>query len=393
MKLPIYMDNHSTTPLDPRVFDAMIPCLLGEFGNPSSQNHPFGWRAEKIVKNARIKVAELIGAQPKEIFFTSGTTESNNTALKGIFEIFRSKKIHIITQTTEHKSVLDPCKYLEKQGCKITYLNTDSTGLINLEDLKKAITEDTILISIMFANNEIGTIQPIEAIGKIAKDKNILFHVDAAQAAGKISIDVEKMGIDILSISGHKMYGPKGVGALYVRSKNPHVRLTPLFHGGGQEQGFRSGTLNVPAIAGFGKACEVAVHEMAEESKRMLVLRERLHKGLEKAGGVSLNGHPEKRLPNNLNLSFAFVEAEALIMGINEEIAISASSACSSANPEPSHVLKALNLEGDRAQTAVRFGLGRFNTEDEVDYVIQKVLETIKKLRSVSPLAKAAKLG
>jgi cysteine desulfurase len=393
MKLPIYMDYHATTPIDPRVLEAMMPTLTHEFGNAASKNHPYGWRGEKLVEAAREQIAAFINAEdPKEIIFTSGATESNNIALKGAFELHRHKGSHIITQPTEHKSVLDPCKYLEKQAIRVTYLHVDEYGRINLRDLKDSVTDATLIISIMFANNEIGTLQPIEEIGKVAKQNGILFHVDAAQAAGKIPIDVQKMGIDILSLSAHKMYGPKGVGVLYVRSKNPRVSLAPVLHGGGHEMGMRSGTLNVPGIVGFGKACEIAMQEMTEEARRTKELRDRLKAGLEKSlDGIYVNGHPTERLPGNLNISFTGLEGEALLMGINEEIAVSTGSACTSKSIEPSYVLKALGFSGERIHNTIRFGLGKYNTAEEVDYVIERVVATVKKLRQFSPLYNAPK--
>lgn len=392
MKLPIYMDYHATTPIDPRVLEAMMPYLTHAFGNAASISHPFGWNVQKAVEKARQQIADLINAEPKEIVFTSGATEANNTVIKGVAEMYREKGNHIITQVTEHKAILDPCKHLEKQGFHVTYLPVDSNGLIRLDDLEKAITAKTILISVMTANNEIGTIHPVAEIGKIAKAKGILFHTDAAQAAGKIPMNVEEMGIDLLSHSAHKLYGPKGIGFLYVRSKNPHTRLVPQMHGGGHEQGFRSGTLNVPSIVGFAKACEIAKQEMFSEAAKMVSLRERLRDGMIRSlDGVSVNGHPVNRLPSNLNLSFAGVEADALIMAINEEIAVSTGSACSSASTGPSHVLKALGLTQERIQGSIRFGLGRFNTEEEVDYVTKRVVEVVKRLRSVSPLNSISK--
>jgi len=386
-KLPIYMDYHSTTPVDPRVLEAMLPAFREKFGNAASRNHPFGWEAEKLVEKARSQVAHILHADPKEIFFTSGATESNNIALKGAAEMYRQKGNHAITQPTEHKSVLDTAKYLEKHSLKVSYAPVDRYGLVDLDPLRALITEKTILISIMAANNEIGTVQPIEEIGKIAKEKGILFHVDAAQAMGKIPMDVQRMGIDLLSCSSHKMYGPKGIGVLYVRRKDPRVRLAPLFHGGGHEQGVRSGTLNVPGIVGLGKACEIAEKEMSEEATRLLWLRTRLHQAITKGlDEVHLNGHPEKRLPGNLNLSFSYVDGESLLMAISEEVAVSSGSACSSASVEPSYVLKAIGTRPDLAHTSVRFGLGRFNTEEEVDYTAQRVVETVKRLREISPL-------
>lgn len=388
MKLPIYMDYHATTPLDPRVLEAMMPYLTSQFGNAASKHHPFGWDAEKAVEQARIHIAQLIGSQAKEIIFTSGATEANNLALKGIADVYKERGHHIITQATEHKCVMDACKFLEKHGCKVTYLPVDHYGQIQILDLEAAITDKTILISIMHANNEIGTVQPIAEIGKIAKHKGILFHVDAAQSAGKIPIDVHKMGVDLLSISAHKLYGPKGVGILYIRSQHPHVRLTPQMHGGGHERGFRSGTLNVPAIVGFGKAAEIAMKEMEEESAKIRELRDRLYMGLFKSleGGVQLNGHPSERLSNNLNLSFSDVEADSLITEINAEIAISTGSACSSQVVEPSHALKALGLSPQRLQSSVRFGLGRFTTQQEVDYVINRVVKAVEKIKKHSPI-------
>ena len=386
------MDYHSTTPVDPRVAEAMLPSFREKFGNAASRNHPFGWDAEKLVENARAQIAHALHADPKEIVFTSGATEANNLALKGVIESYREKGNHLITQVTEHKSVLDTAKYLEKQGVLVSYLPVDRYGLVDLDELKKAITDKTILISIMAANNEIGTIQPIEEIGKIAKSKGILFHVDAAQAVGKIPIDVEKMGIDLLAFTAHKMYGPKGIGSLYVRRKNPRVRLSPLLHGGGHEGGLRSGTLNVPAIVGFGKACEIAEKERAEEASRLLRLRKRLFEAItSKLDDVSLNGHPEKRLPGNLNLSFPFVEGESLLMGISEEVAVSSGSACSSASVEPSYVLKSLGIPKELVHASIRFGLGRFNTEEEVDYTARKTVEMVNRLREISPVYQAAK--
>lgn len=387
LKFPIYMDSHATTPVDPRVVEAMIPCFTTAFGNASSSSHSFGWEAEKRVEKAREQVAALIGAEAKEIIFTSGATESNNMALKGIIKVYAKESGgHIITQATEHKSILDTCKYLQKKGVRVTVLGVDQTGKISLEELEKAIQPDTLLVSIMAANNEIGTIQPLKEIGAITRKHRVLFHVDAAQAAGKIPLDVHEMNIDLLSFSAHKMYGPKGVGALYVRSENPHVRIAPLLHGGGHEQGLRSGTLNVPAIVGFGVACDIALHEMKEEEKRVRALRDRLHKGIEsKLSGVYVNGHPVDRLYNNLNLSFSLVDSESLMMGLTSEVAVSSGSACSSGNTEPSYVLKALGLNPERLLTSVRFGLSRFTTEEEIDYTIDKVVALVKKLRELSP--------
>jgi len=391
VKLPVYMDNHATTRVDPRVLEAMLPYFTEKFGNAASRNHEFGWKAEEAVETARGQIARLIHASPREIVFTSGATESNNLAIKGVAEAHRAKGNHIITQATEHKAVLDTCKRLEKHGCEITCLPVDRDGLVDPENVRRAITTNTILISIMHANNEIGVIQPIEEIGRIAKEKGILFHVDAAQSVGRIPVDVEKCGIDLLSISGHKLYGPKGVGALYVRRKDPRVEIAPLIDGGGHERGLRSGTLNVPGIVGFGKACEISQKEMAEEGERLGRLRDKLRRAItSQLDDTFLNGSMEHRLPNNLNLSFAGVEGDALLMGIND-VAVSSGSACTTATLEPSHVLRALGVSEDLAHSSIRFGLGRFNTEDEVDYVAGRVVETVKRLRELSPLYEAAK--
>lgn len=393
MKFPIYLDNNSTTPIDLRVVEAMMPYLTEKFGNAASRSHAYGWEGEEGVEQARAQVAALIGAHPKEIVFTSGATESINIAIKGAYEMYGEKGNHVITCVTEHKATLDSAKYIEKHGAQVTYLPVDSLGQIDLEALKKAITPKTILISLMHANNEMGTIHPVGEIGKIAKENGILFHVDAAQTAGKLPIDVNQMGIDILSISGHKLYGPKGIGALYVRRSNPRVRLAPVVHGGGHERGLRSGTLNVPAIVGLGKAAELAKAEMASETQRLLALRDRLHRGItQELDEVYLNGHPTDRLPNNLNLSFAYVEGEALMMGF-KELAVSSGSACTSASLEPSYVLKAMGVGEDLAHTSIRFGLGRFTTEEEVDFAIKKVVGTVKRLREMSPLYEMAKEG
>ncbi|HTR47767.1 MAG TPA: IscS subfamily cysteine desulfurase, partial [Verrucomicrobiae bacterium] len=387
----VYMDNHATTRVDPRVLEAMLPYFTEKFGNAASRNHEFGWKAEEAVETARGQIARLIHASPREIVFTSGATESNNLAIKGVAEAHRAKGNHIITQATEHKAVLDTCKRLEKHGCEITCLPVDRDGLVDPENVRRAITTNTILISIMHANNEIGVIQPIEEIGRIAKEKGILFHVDAAQSVGRIPVDVEKCGIDLLSISGHKLYGPKGVGALYVRRKDPRVEIAPLIDGGGHERGLRSGTLNVPGIVGFGKACEISQKEMAEEGERLGRLRDKLRRAItSQLDDTFLNGSMEHRLPNNLNLSFAGVEGDALLMGIND-VAVSSGSACTTATLEPSHVLRALGVSEDLAHSSIRFGLGRFNTEDEVDYVAGRVVETVKRLRELSPLYEAAK--
>jgi cysteine desulfurase len=393
MKLPIYLDNHATTPMDPRVFDAMKPYFTDVFGNAASRNHSFGWQAEEAVETARKQVADLIGANPKEIIFTSGATESNNLALKGVAEMYAEKGNHIITAATEHKAILDTCKRLEKSGIRVTYLAVQADGLVDLNMLRDAITDKTILISIMYANNEIGVIQPMAEIGKIAKEKGILLHTDAVQAVGKIPVDVNANGIHIASLTGHKLYGPKGCGALYVRRRNPRVQLTAQMEGGGHERGMRSGTLNVPGIVGFGKACELAKQEMAEESKRLGYLRDKLKDHLlRELDEVFINGNMEHRLPHNLNISFAYVEGESLLMGIND-VAVSSGSACTSATLEPSYVLKALGAGDDLAHSSIRFGIGRFNTEEEIDYVGNKVVEVVRKLRELSPLYEMAKEG
>jgi cysteine desulfurase len=387
------MDNHATTPVDPRVLDAMLPYFREKFGNSASRNHAFGWTAEEAVENARGQVARLINATPKEIIVTSGATESDNLAIKGVAEMYREKGNHIITQVTEHKAVLDTCKRLEKYGYEVTYLPVQKDGRVNLDELRSAITPKTILISIMYANNEIGVIQPIAEIGKIAKEKGVLFHVDGVQAAGKIPVDVQKDNIDLLAISAHKMYGPKGVGALYVRRRNPRVQLAAVIDGGGHERGMRSGTLNVPGIVGMGAAAEICQNEMPAESARMRALRDRLKDGLfARLDELYINGSMEHRLPNNLNISFAFVEGESLLMGIND-IAVSSGSACTSATLEPSYVLKALGVGEDLAHTSIRFGLGRFNTEEDVDYVTDRVSEVVIRLRELSPLYEMAKEG
>jgi cysteine desulfurase len=391
--LPIYMDNHATSPLDPRVLQAMMPYLTGIFGNAASRNHSFGWEAEGAVEKAREQVAKLIGATAKEIIFTSGSTESNNLALKGIAEMYRERGNHIITQVTEHKAVLDTCKRLEKSGYRVTYLPVKADGLVDLEDLKRAFDEKTILVSIMFANNEIGVVQPVAEIGKLCRERNVIFHTDGVQAVGKIPVDVNSMNIDVLSLTAHKLYGPKGVGALYVRRRNPRVQISEQINGGGHERGMRSGTLNVPGIVGLGKACEIAGQEMAEEGERLSKLRDKLKAKLEGSlDYIHVNGSMEHRLPNNLNISFVYVEGESLLMGIND-VAVSSGSACTSATLEPSYVLKALGLGDDVAHSSIRFGLGRFNTEAEVDYVADKVIDIVKKLRELSPLYEMVKEG
>ena len=393
MKMPIYMDNHATTRMDTRVFEVMKPYFLDIYGNAASRNHSFGWEAEEAVEKARKQIADLIGATPKEIVFTSGATESNNLALKGIAQMYSERGNHIITQATEHKAVLDTCKRLEKEGVRVTYLPVKQDGLIDLNQLRDAISDKTILISIMYANNEIGVVQPMAEIGKIAKEKGVLVHSDGVQAIGKIPVNVNTDGIDVLSLTAHKLYGPKGVGALYVRRRNPRVQITAQMDGGGHERGMRSGTLNVPGIAGLGAACEIANREMAEESKRLRFLRDKLKDRLmNELDEVYINGSWEHRLPHNLNISFAYVEGESLLMGIND-IAVSSGSACTSATLEPSYVLKALGAGDDLAHSSIRFGIGRFNTEEEVDYVGNKVAEVVKKLRELSPLYEMAKEG
>ena len=393
MKMPVYFDNHATTPLDPRVLDAMMPYFTSQFGNAASRNHAFGWQAEEAVEKARKQIADLIGASAKEIVFTSGATESNNLAIKGVAEMYAEKGNHIITVATEHKAILDTCKHLEKKGCRITYLALEPDGLLDLDKLKAAITDKTILISVMYANNEIGVIQPIREIGKIAKEKGVLFHTDAVQAVGKIPVNVIQDNIDLLSLSGHKIYGPKGVGALYVRRKGPRVQLSSQMDGGGHERGMRSGTLNVPGIVGLGEACALCQREMTEEAKRLAAMRDRLKGLLEDAlDETFINGTMEHRLPNNLNMSFAYVEGESLLMGIND-VAVSSGSACTSATLEPSYVLKALGIGDDLAHTSIRFGLGRFNTEAEVDFVASRVIAVVRKLRELSPLYEMAKEG
>jgi cysteine desulfurase len=387
----VYMDNHATTPMDPRVLEAMMPYLTEKFGNAASRNHAFGWEAEAAVDHGREQVAKLINAKPKEIIFTSGATESDNLAVKGVVEFYADKGNHVITAATEHKAILDTCRVLEHSGkAQVTYLRVDRYGMVNPDDVRQAITDKTILISIMYANNEIGTINSIKEIGKIAKERGIFFHTDAVQGVGKSPVDVESMGIDLLSLTAHKIYGPKGCGGLYVRSKGPRVRLTPMMDGGGHERGMRSGTLNVPGIVGLGQACEVAGVEMEAEEGRILHLRERLQQGIfSRLDDVRLNGHPTQRLSGNLNVSFAFVEGESLLMGL-KDIAVSSGSACTSATLEPSYVLKAIGVSEDLAHTSIRFGLGRFNTEEEVDYVVDRVVQEVRRLRKLSPLHEIA---
>jgi cysteine desulfurase len=387
------MDNHATTPLDPRVLEAMMPYLTTVFGNAASRNHSFGWEAEAAVEKAREQVAKLIGATAKEIIFTSGATESNNLAIKGIAEMYKERGNHIITQVTEHKATLDTCKRLEKYGYRVTYLPVKADGLIDIEDLKRAMDDKTILVTIMIANNEIGVLQPVAAIGKLCHEKGVLFHTDGVQAVGKIPVDVNAMHIDALSLSAHKIYGPKGVGALYVRRRNPRVQISGQIDGGGHERGMRSGTLNVPGIVGLGKACEIAGEEMKAETERLSALRDKLKAKLESnLDYVHVNGSMEHRLPGNLNVSFVYVEGESLLMGIND-IAVSSGSACTSATLEPSYVLKALGLGDDVAHSSIRFGLGRFNNEAEVDYVGDKLVDVVQKLRELSPLYEMVKEG
>ena len=382
----IYMDYHATTPVDPRVLEVMLPFFKENFGNAASRNHPFGWAAEEAVEVAREQVAKLIGAAGKEIVFTAGASESNNVAIKGILDAERDKGNHIVTCATEHRSVIDTCRSLEKKGAaRVTVLPVDRYGQVDPQAVDAAITKETVLVSIMYANNEIGTIHPLAEIGGIAKQRGVLFHSDATQAVGKLAVDVEALGLDLLSLSAHKIYGPKGVGALYMRSKKPRVRITPLIEGGGQERGMRSGTLNVPGIVGLGKACELAGKSFAEEGVRIGALRDRLHQSIVKdLDRVVLSGHPTERLPGNLNLSFGFVEAESLIMALNRDVAVSTGSACSSATLEPSYVLKALGQGDDLARSSIRFGLGRFTTEEEVDTVAARVVAEVRRLRGLS---------
>jgi cysteine desulfurase len=392
IKFPIYMDNHATTQVDPRVVEAMLPYFTEVFGNAASRSHSFGWTAEKAVEQAREKVGALIGASGKEIVWTSGATESDNLAIKGAAEFHKDRGNHVITAQTEHKAVLDTCKRLEKEGFEVTYLPVAKDGRVSPESVRAAMTDKTILVSIMLANNEIGTVNPIDEIGAVVKERGALFHVDAVQGVGKIPFDVNAARADLVSLSGHKMYGPKGVGALYVRRK-PRVRITAQIDGGGHERGMRSGTLNVPAIVGFGRAAELAHAEMPEESRRLLALRERLRHGIQsRVDHTFVNGSLEHRLPGNLNISFAYVEGEAMMMGL-KEIAVSSGSACTSASLEPSYVLRAVGVEEELAHTSIRFGLGRFNTQEEVDYVIDLVVNKVKKLRELSPLYEMAQQG
>ena len=393
LKLPIYLDNNSTTQMDPRVLEAMTPYFLEHFGNAASRNHPFGWEAEEAVDYAREQVAKLIGADPKEIIFTSGATEADNLGIKGVFEMYSSKGNHIITATTEHKAVLDTCKHIEKSGGEVTYLQVKPDGLIDLKELEAAIKPTTILIAIMYANNEIGTVMPIKEISAIARKHGVLVFTDATQAVGKIPVDVNKDGIDLMAFTGHKMYGPKGVGALYVRRKNPRVKVTAQMDGGGHERGMRSGTLNVPGIVGFGKACELCMLDMESDNKRISKLRDKLETALLLLEEAYVNGSREFRLPHVTNISFKHVEGEGLLMGFNKNIALSSGSACTSASLEPSYVLKALGLGDDLAHSSLRFGLGRFTSEDQIDYTVKAISETVIKLREMSPLWEMYKEG
>ncbi len=393
LKLPVYLDNNATTPMDPRVLEAMIPYFTDHFGNAASRNHPFGWEAEEAVDYAREQVARLIGADPKEIIFTSGATEADNLALKGVYEMYASRGNHIITATTEHKAVLDTCKHIEKLGGEVTYLEVKENGLIDLKELEAAIKPTTILVSIMYANNEIGVIQPIKEISAIAKRHGALLFTDATQAVGKIPVDVNKDGIDLMAFTAHKMYGPKGVGALYVRRKNPRVKVTAQMDGGGHERSMRSGTLNVPGIVGFGKACELCQLDMAKDTEQIGKLRDKLENSLLKLEEAYVNGSKEHRLPHVSNISFKYVEGEGLMMGFNKNIAVSSGSACTSASLEPSYVLKALGLGDDLAHSSLRFGLGRFTTEEQIDYTIDQVSTTVLKLREMSPLWEMWKEG
>jgi cysteine desulfurase len=393
VQLPIYMDNNSTTRTDPRVVQAMLPFFTVHYGNAASRTHVFGHRAEAAVEEARARVAGLIGAAPREIVFTSGATESDNLAIKGVAGMLRRKGNHIVTAATEHRAVLDPCRRLERDGFRVTFLPVDEFGRVSAEQMAAALTEQTILVSVMAANNEIGTLQPVGAIGRLCKERGVLFHTDAVQGAGKVSLDVEAMGVDLLSLSAHKMYGPKGVGALYVRRRDPHVRLEPLFDGGGHERGMRSGTLPVPLVVGFGAACELCRAEMGTEPERLRSLRERLRQGImSRLDEVVLNGHPTERLPNNLNLSFTYVQGDALLMSVRD-VALSSGSACTSAEPEPSYVLRAIGRDEDLAHSSIRFGLGRFTTAEEADYVSNEVVRAVNHLRSLSPLYEMARQG
>lgn len=393
LKLPVYLDHNATTPCDPRVVEAMIPYFTEAYGNAASRNHPFGWKAEEAVDYAREQVARLINADPKEIIFTSGATEGDNLALKGVFEMYATKGNHIITCNIEHKAVLDTCKHLEKEGAEVTYLEVNDKGLVTPEQVEAAIKPNTILIALMYANNEIGTVMPIQEIGAIARKHGVLLFTDGVQAVGKIPVDVKKDNIDLMAFTAHKMYGPKGVGALYVRRKNPRVKVTAQMDGGGHERGMRSGTLNVPGIVGFGKACELAQNEMAQDAERLSKLRDKLETALLKLEEAYVNGDPAHRLPHVSNISFKYVEGEGLMMGFNKDIALSSGSACTSASLEPSYVLKALGLGDDLAHSSLRFGLGRYTTEEQIDYTIEAVSKTVNKLREMSPLWEMYKEG
>ena len=395
LKVPIFMDSQSTTPVDPRVLEVMLPYFTEKFGHPASRNHPFGWEAEAAVDKARAEVAKLIGARdPKEVVFTSGGTESINLALKGAAEMYREKGNHIVTTAIDQRATMDVCKRLERQGFEVTYAPVGHEGLVDLDEIRKILTPKTILISVMLANNEIGTIQSIAEIGKLAKEKGILLHTDATQAAGKVPVDVEAMGVDLLSATAHLMYGPKGVGCLYVRRKNPRVRIAPMIDGGGHERGMRSGTVAVPLAVGFGKAAEISCEVMAEESKRLAALRDRLQDLIvSKVDEAYVNGHQERRLPHNLNISFAYVEGESVLMGLNKEVALSSGSACTSATLEPSYVISALGVDSELAHSSIRFGLHRFTTEEEVDFVGKRTVEVVHRLREMSPLYEMAKEG
>lgn len=384
MSKQLYFDYAATTPIDPRVIDKMVSCMREDFGNPASRTHAYGWHAETLIENARSEVANLINADPKEIIWTSGATESDNLAIKGAAQFYQRKGKHIVTSKIEHKAVLDTCRQLEREGYEVTYLEPNPQGIIPVESIKNALRDDTVLVSIMHANNEIGTIQDIHAIGKLTREKGIIFHVDAAQSVGKIPIDMQNNEIDLLSISGHKLYAPKGIGALYVRRK-PRIRLTPQMHGGGHERGFRSGTLATHQIVGMGEACRIAQQEMMQESKRVYQLRQRLWDGLKDIEEIYLNGHPEKRLPGILNISINYIEGESLIMGL-KDLALSSGSACTSASLEPSYVLRSLGLNDELAHSSLRFSIGRFTTEAEVDYAISQVRKVILRLREMSPL-------
>ncbi len=391
--MSVYLDNNATTPVDPAVLDAMLPYFREKFGNAASRTHSFGHEAEEGVQSARGQVAELIGAGPRDMIFTSGATESNNIAIKGVAEMYADRGKHIITQATEHKAVIDPCYYLKKHGFRITFLTPDRCGTVSPEQVAEAICEDTTLVSIMHGNNEIGTVQPIGAIGRLCKERGVFFHTDCCQTYGRLPIDVDEMGIDLLSLSGHKIYGPKGVGALYVRRRRPRVRCEPVLHGGGHERGMRSGTLNVPAIVGLGRAAELCRASMETEHERVAGLRDRLQAGImSRLDHVELNGHPENRTPGCLNLSFAFAEGESVMMGM-KDIAVSSGSACTSASLEPSYVLRALGVGDDLAHCSIRFSVGRFNSQDEIDYTIESVVSTVERLRAMSPLYEMAQEG